>query len=129
VSEPGLSVVVYAQDVERVAAFYATVLGVDRATPQGRFALLVRGGVEVVVHEVPPQVAAQHPVTDPPERREDAAVKVTFPVDSIARVRAAAPALGAVVDGDRHGWSWRGTRRCDGHDPEGNVVQLSELAG
>jgi hypothetical protein len=25
-------------------------------------------------------------------------------------------------------WTWRGLRHCDGHDPEGNVIQLRQPA-
>lgn len=118
--------VLFAKDAERVARFYGELAdGARVRTAEGCF--LVRlGGFELVVHPVPEAIARSIRIDSPPERREDACHKLVFPVTSLARTRAAAPALGGVVDPVSREWSARGFRACDGHDPEGNVVQFRE---
>ena len=59
--------------------------------------------------------------------REDAPIKLFFPVPSLADARARASALGGrVLPVDRE-WEARGFRACDALDPEGHVLQLREL--
>ena len=66
-------------------------------------------------------------VSDPPARREGTPIKLGFLVPSIAAGRVAAPDLGGAIDDVEDEWDWLGRRHCDGHDPEGNVIQLQEL--
>ena len=42
---------------------------------------------------------------------------------------ALADGLGGLVDPPEREWTAGGLRACDGHDPEGNVLQLREPAG
>jgi hypothetical protein len=55
-------------------------------------------------------------------------VKLAFPVASIAQARAAAAGLGGQVDPLEREWRFGANKVCDGHDPEGNVLQLREPA-
>ena len=126
VTYAGLSAVVYAKDLDRVGAFYAAVLDIAVPARDGSYLLLESGAVHLVVLEMPAPLARDIVVTDPPERRTDTAVKLVFPVDSIARIREVADSLGGTVDSERHEWRFQDTRVCDGHDPEGNVIQLRE---
>lgn len=125
----GLSAVLYARDLDRVAAFYAAVLGVDPPARDGRHVVLRAGDVQLVVLAVPEPLAREIVVADPPVRRTETPIKLMIPVDSIARVRDVAGRLGGVVDPPRHEWTFQGDRVCDGHDPEGNVFQLREPVG
>jgi hypothetical protein len=55
-------------------------------------------------------------------------VKLVFAVPSIAQARAWAPALGGELNPPEKMFEARGFRACDGHDPEGNVIQFREDA-
>lgn len=121
-----LGAVVYAKDLDRMVAFYegALVLEVEQANVG--FALLRCGDNVVTIVQAPPHVAATFEVADPPERREDNPVKLSFAVPSIDAVRLAAAELGGIIDPPGSEWTFGSVRVCDGHDPEGNVVQVRE---
>jgi hypothetical protein len=85
-------------------------------------------GTQLVVHGIPPEVAATIKITDPPACRAAAAIKPVFFVRSMERVRAAAASLGGRLEAAEQEWSFRGTTVCDGVDPEGNVIQFREQA-
>ena len=127
-ASPGLSAgaVVYAKDLARVAAFYASVAGLAVAATEPDFVVLSGGRLELAVVRIPDSIADSIEVETPPIRRADTAVKLVFPVASLAAARAAAVGLGGVVDPVEREWTFRGATRCDGHDPEGNVFQLGE---
>jgi predicted enzyme related to lactoylglutathione lyase len=117
-----LAAVVYAKDLDRLAAFYRTLLGWEVLEARaGEFVCLAPpdGSVELTV-------VAGHGVTaaDPPTRRTTTAVKCSFSVDDLVAARARAAELGGLVDPSATEWTWREMVHCDGHDVEGNVFQL-----
>ena len=122
-------VAVYALDVGRVAAFYAAVLGLPVDERSEGYVVLASDDLEVVVVRIMEPYAAEIVVTDPPERREDSAVKASFVVVDLAAARRTAAEHGGVVDGPEREWEFRGFRAVDGHDPEGNVLQVRAPVG
>lgn len=58
--------------------------------------------------------------------RNTSAIKLAFEVRRIEDLRSTAAALGGKVDSKATEWNFLGFRRCDGIDPEGNVIQLLE---
>jgi hypothetical protein len=60
--------------------------------------------------------------------RTDAYVKVALPVASITQARTIAARLDGAIKPAKSEFEARGFRACDGHDPEGNVIQVRELA-
>jgi len=60
--------------------------------------------------------------------REDTYMKICLPVASLASARIKAAELGGLLRPPKHEWQARGFRACDGHDPEGNILQLRETA-
>jgi hypothetical protein len=60
----------------------------------------------------------------PARRRTEVPIKLAFPVGSIDDVRVRAGAFGGLVDPPDTHWLFGGLRRCDGVDPEENVIQL-----
>lgn len=119
--------VVFAKDVPALARFYEAVLGLQRMhSADDHCVLRADSGMELVVHGIPRAIADSFSISSPPERREDCALKLFFPVPSLAAARARARALGGDVLGPEREWQMRGFRACDGHDPEGNVMQLRE---
>lgn len=117
---------VYANQLDRVSSFYATVCGLSTALRERDFVVLEKGPLQLVVVRIPDHVASIIQVTSPPVRREDTALKLMFVVESIAGSRAAALELGGVIDAVEREWEFQGVRVCDGHDPEGNVIQVRE---
>jgi predicted enzyme related to lactoylglutathione lyase len=118
--------VVYAKDLRRVAAFYEHAIDLTVTRREPTFVPLRCAGFELVVHAIPADIAASITLTDPPQRREDGAVKLVLPVSSIAAARAGAQRYGGKIDAPGCEWEFNGARLCNGHDPEGNVIQVRE---
>jgi len=120
--------VLFAKDPQRVAAFYQALADM-KVTHSGTDVIVLEStGQQLVVHPIPRKLARSIDITTPPMRRTQAAVKLVFAVKSIAAARAAAPALGGELNAPEHMFEARGFRACDGHDPEGNVIQFREPA-
>jgi len=119
-------VVFYAGDVDRLARFYAAVLGLAVVDRADGYAVLNGGGGDVSIVAVPPAVAATLRLQEPPEIREETPVKPSFRVPSLAAAAAAALEHGGGTKPLDTAWDFRGLRHLDGFDPEGNVVQLVE---
>jgi catechol 2,3-dioxygenase-like lactoylglutathione lyase family enzyme len=121
--------VLFAKDLDRVAAFYSTVLGLTEAKRDDDHILLESPGFQLVVHRIPGGAAAAGDITAPPARRGTAAFKPVFFVPSLSRLRAVAETYGGVMEPAAREWSFNGVTVCDGVDPEGNVIQFREHAG
>lgn len=121
--------VVYAKDVARVSAFYAETCALRLVRSEADHVVLERPAFELVIVAVPERIAKSIEIASPPVRREGTPIKLVFEVASIDAVRARAPGLGGALNPPEREWRWHGRRVCDGHDPEGNVVQFREEAG
>lgn len=121
--------VLYAKDIERVAAFYSAVLGFEPAGGDEEYLLLESPTFQLVVLRIPGRTASTIQTAVPPVRRADAAVKLVFFVPSIAEVRVLAETQGGVLNEPEREWRFNGGKVCDGLDPEGNVIQFREQAG
>lgn len=122
--EPLPGAVVYALDHRRVAEFYRAAIGLRESSCDDEHAVLESSQQRLIVLRIPEAIAAKITVQDPPERREDTAVKLLFVVHDIARARQQAAGLGGVIDPPDREWTFQGHTRCDGHDPEGNPLQV-----
>ena len=116
--------VIYALDPSRVAAFYEQAAGLLVTESTDEHVVLESAAFQVVVLRVPAEVAAGIEVTEPPQRRKDMALKPALTVRNLAAARSAAARTGGSLDPPEREWPWQGWTVCDGHDPEGNVVQL-----
>jgi catechol 2,3-dioxygenase-like lactoylglutathione lyase family enzyme len=121
-------VALYGLDVARLASYYTGIAGFEIHEVDDGFTTLHIPTLELVLVRIRPEHAEGLVVTDPPERREDTPIKVSLVVPSLAAARAAAPSYGGLVDPPEAEWTWSGYTRVDGHDPEGNIVQLMEVA-
>ncbi len=114
----------YAKDVERLAAFYETLLPMARIHAAADLIVLESPDFQLVVHAMPPDLAAQVVVMSPPVRREQSALRLFFTVSSLHEARSVAAGLGGeVFPGLWYGPGFRVSNACD---PEGNVFQLRE---
>jgi predicted enzyme related to lactoylglutathione lyase len=120
--------VVYAKDLPRVTAFYAQVLGLEITDSEHDHVVLESQGFQLVVHAIPADIGESIDIATPPLRREDAAVKLVFPVPSLGAARVLAATHGGALDPADREWPFQDSRVCDAHDPEGNVIQLREIA-
>jgi predicted enzyme related to lactoylglutathione lyase len=119
-------VVLFVADVERIAHFYASVFAMDRLSGDDDHVVLGIDGFQLVVHRLRGEPEPATDATGKVRVREDSYAKLCLPVASIAAARAKARELGGHVKPVAHEWEARGFRACDGHDPEGNVVQVRE---
>ncbi|MGB5756351.1 MAG: VOC family protein [Acidimicrobiales bacterium] len=121
-------IVVFAHDVDRIAAFYQQVLGLQRLDGDPTW-VRFGGAHEVVVHGIPEEFAATSKPADPPLVRDETAVKPWFAVASLAASREVASRFGGWIADESRQWRFDVWDVCDGTDPEGNVIQLREMIG
>lgn len=120
---PGrVSAVLFVKDLATVSAFYSAVLRQPLVYRDAYHAVLRCGIFALDIHQLPPDALASNE-TGP---RAQAAVKLSFPVDSIVRARQVAAAQGGELDPGPPRWVIEQQKICDGRDPEGNVFQLRE---
>ena len=128
ISAPVPGAVLFVADVPLLTRFYQGVASMKILHADADHALLEVAGFQLTVHAMRGEPATR---SKPGERvpvREDSHWKLCLPVESIAAARARASELGGSLKPREHEWSARGFRACDGHDPEGNVLQLREPA-
>jgi predicted enzyme related to lactoylglutathione lyase len=125
---PKPSTVVFAKDIEALARFYREVADMVEVHQDSDHIVLNDEGFQIVVHGIPPEIAASIAITVPPAIRDATPIKFCLPVPSLDAARAKAAALGGQIGPKANEWAARGFRACDGHDPEGNVFQARECA-
>jgi predicted enzyme related to lactoylglutathione lyase len=122
-----VSAVLFAKDHAKLSAFYRDTLSLRLTKAREDHTILSAGGFDLVVHQIPKHIAGSITIEQPPQRRERAAIKLSFPVQDIAAVRAIAGPLGGALDPPSAEWRDGDVTTCKGHDPEGNVFQVSAL--
>jgi predicted enzyme related to lactoylglutathione lyase len=118
---------VYANDMARVAAFYEAVAGMTRLHASDELVVLQSPDIQLLVHRIPPAIAAGIGITTPPRRRDETALKFFFTVASIAATGALVQRLGGVLYAEQ--WQGPGFLVNNACDPEGNVFQVREFQG
>jgi catechol 2,3-dioxygenase-like lactoylglutathione lyase family enzyme len=116
----------YAKDLERIAEFYTALgLKVDESQP-GDYAVLTGPELELSIVQIPQAMASRIEISNPPQARESAPIKLAFVVSSIDETLEAARLLGGRIQDGSKRWRFRGHAIQDAIDPEGNVYQLRE---
>lgn len=123
---PPSGAVIFAKDITRLAAFYEQLCGLAVVHAEGDHIVLESGAVQIVVHAIPKRIAQTITITQPPVVREETPIKLFFAVPDLAQARLRAAELGGQIAPAAREWEARGFRACDGHDPEGNVIQLRQ---
>ncbi len=118
--------VLFVKDLAAVVAFYIGALGLTRVSGDQDHALLKCDGFELVVHQIPKQMADTIVITRPPVRRVWGAIRLDFPVTRVADARSLARSLGGDVDEAPPPWAERDAGFFFGYDPEGNQFGVSE---
>ena len=128
-SQPLAAAIVHAKDIARLAHFYAEVAELEVMHEVADHVVLESENLELVIVAIPEPAASRIVISTPPARRENTAFKLVFMVASLAEAREiAATAGGGALNGPDKEWDFQGARVCDGFDPEGNVIQLREMA-
>jgi catechol 2,3-dioxygenase-like lactoylglutathione lyase family enzyme len=119
--------VLFAASLDRVAAFYAAVLGLEEAARDSDHIRLESPGFQLVVHRIV-HGGDTTAGSSAPVRRASAAFKPVFFVPGIPTLRRTAGEHGGAFDPPEREWSFNGLLVCDAADPEGNVIQFREQA-
>lgn len=127
-SSSRFAAVLFAAQPERLMRFYQALLGWPLVERGARHLVLADAGIELVIHAIPSefQDVQGREMAAAPTLREEAALKLVLPVASLSEARQRAAALGGGLKDETQEWVWNGLRVCDGHDPEGNVLQCRE---
>ena len=114
---------IYVKRLEQVATFYAGCFGLENVDEvPGDYRVLESDLWTLSIVQVPTEVAAAIVLSDPPARRKETPIKLSFRVPSLTVARATIIDLGGQADDEE--WEFRGFQHCDFTDPEGNVGQL-----
>jgi predicted enzyme related to lactoylglutathione lyase len=125
---PPISMVLFVSNVARVSDFYKEVIGMEIRHQEDSHTALQTMGFELIIHAM--YGDASEP--DSPDKqlvvREEAYSKLCLPVANIEQARELAHRFGGSIKAAEHEWSAQGICACDGHDPEGNVIQVRMFA-
>lgn len=116
------SLVIFTGDVQGLAEFYESVIGLRATAGTSGDAKLEGGQGEIYIHAVHEESADDLRVDSPPVPRDDVAIKPAFTVDSMRRALENVTRNGGVVT-DRS-FEFDGLTHHDVLDPDGNVLQL-----
>ena len=105
-----------------MANFYSGLLGCEIVTHTEQFAKVSSASTDLLLHKIPAEF--QEAVQKPPTVREDSVWKPVFEVASIEFARVIAQELGGHIKDASAEWELDGVIHCDGHDTEGNVIQV-----
>jgi hypothetical protein len=118
--------VLYAKDFATMREFYQGVFQLQIEQSELDHVVLGSSTFQLVIVQVPVSIASTIHVASPPVRRTESPVKLVFDVESISAARGVVLNLRGGIDPAESEWIFQGHRVCDGHDPEGNVVQFQQ---
>jgi predicted enzyme related to lactoylglutathione lyase len=78
----------------------------------------------VLLHRMPAEWSSE--ISSPPELREQNPMKPVFEVKSIDAARIAVSGLAGRIFAEAQEQTHGSSRYCDGFDPDGNIIQLSQ---
>jgi len=116
-----MSGVLFARDARKLAGFYTDALAGKLLRQDADHTVLDWNGFHLVVHQIPAHLVASVQVSVPPQRREQGALRLDFPVDDVAHARRMAHRLGGQIDEVAPPWAGGDVKFFLGFDPEGNV--------
>lgn len=118
-------VILYVQDVDRLADFYRSALGLPVVEEiKGEWVVLGAGACELALH----RVGEAHRVADPGSWKVESNAKLVMQVDrELTELRAELIAKGVPM-GEIKSYPGLTGPLCDGRDPEGNVFQLAQMS-
>ena len=118
--------VLFVKDLRKVAAFYSQALQLKCIHSDENHSVLMCGGFDLIVHQIPKEIADDIEIDEPPKRRIGGAIRLDYPVDDIAASRKLARTLGGDIDESPPEWADRNANFFLGYDPEGNQIGVRE---
>jgi predicted enzyme related to lactoylglutathione lyase len=118
--------VLYAKDFRIMKEFYQGVFHLEVEESELDHVVLGSPTSQLAIVQVPTSIASAIYIADPPVRRTQTPIKLVFDVESISAARGAVLKFRGGIDPAESEWIFQGCRVCDGHDPEGNVVQFQQ---
>ena len=115
-----VNAVLFVKDLQRVAVFYSGALGMKCTVSDEYHSVLICSGFQLIVHQIPKDMADGIVIEQPPKRRVWGAIRLDYPVQSIEESRRLAPSLGGGIDKAPPEWAERNSNFFLGYDPEGN---------
>lgn len=115
---------VYAKDLERLSGFYQRLLGMRLLHADAEHQVIESADLQLIIHAIPPQIAAGIAIASPPEPRAGQAIKLFFTVPSLANAETTAISLGGSLFGPEYAGPGFTVRNV--YDPEGNIFQVRE---
>ena len=123
---PSVSAVLFVQDLQKVADFYAKALGFTRVYADEHHSRMTCCGFDLIVHRIPRQSVEHVSLEAPPERRVFASIRLNFPVRDVQECRRLARLHGGDVDDEPPAWADPKADVFLGYDPEGNVFKITQ---
>lgn len=108
--------ILFVKDLDSMAAFYGDTLGLA-VVPGSRTSSWLSFEAGFGLHAIPPHIADEIEITNPPQVREETPIKLVFAVTDLTGVVSGLQAAGVQLELKPWG-------AADGIDPEGNVFQL-----
>jgi catechol 2,3-dioxygenase-like lactoylglutathione lyase family enzyme len=103
-------VILFTRQIEAMSKFYGETLGLEQVTIESGWREFAAGGAQIALHSGPPSPGAKGP-------------KIVFYAEDVAALRETLVARGAKFGKVRQGDVFC---LCDGKDPDGNPIQLSD---
>lgn len=117
---------IYAKDLQRLSGFYQQLLHMKLLTADSEHHVIASADMQLIIHAIPPHIAANFSIATPPLPREEQAIKLFFTVPSLSGAATVANSLGGALFGQEY--LGPGFRVRNGYDPEGNIFQVRESA-
>jgi predicted enzyme related to lactoylglutathione lyase len=115
---------IYASDLDRLSAFYQSLLGMKLLHRDAEHHVIESDDMQLIIHAIPPHIAATFTISSPPAPREEQAIKLFFTVPSLSDAIAVAASLGGAVFEQEY--AVLNFKVRSGFDPEGNIFQVRE---
>jgi catechol 2,3-dioxygenase-like lactoylglutathione lyase family enzyme len=103
-------VILFTGQMDAMSAFYGEVLGLKQISKEKGWAEFAAGGASIALHSGPASPGSKGP-------------KIVFHAEDVAALRETLVARGAKFGKVRQGDAFC---LCDGKDPDGNPIQLSD---
>lgn len=116
--------VLWVDKFDECAEFYRRLLDGRLEYASAEFVEVCGESGCVLLHRVPAEWSSE--IASPPLLREQNPMKPVFKVRSIDAARAAVSDSDGLIFGEDREQTHGSSRYCDGFDPDGNVIQLSE---
>ena len=115
-----IGLVIYAQDLKKLALFYAEALEFNQQDFDDQYIRLTNGDAEIVIL----QVAEDYKTTQTSPRYSSAIKPVLFVHQPLSDIRKSVKSYGGFLKAEDCEWQFNHMNVCDGHDPEGNIFQI-----